>query len=549
MAESLDTCQKCADSTRRPPQGYANLRLAAIFLVRGLVFEFLLFGFCLAMPADSSQSANPAYHSLFPVHDPILWFSNLMFPEPIFGKVMAIATIVLIGSILGWILHLLTKGRRWLLERLHLNTHNRFLSWPVILAGGLAILAVAHFIIQAAYIPMAFTPSPEIQTVADGNNALAIDLYQTFRDRPGNLIFSPASIAPALAMTGMGARGKTAEEINTVLHFDPAQKKLSPAFQSLNARWRHIRRWNRITLTVANALWYQSEHPFIPAYLNQLHADFGAQLNPVDFQHSPAAAREAINRWAGEQTHNKIKGAAGPEEITSDTRLVLTDAIYFKGKWLTQFKASATKPVPFYVSTNVTVTVPMMFQNARFKVTHDEAETVQLLELPYAGQDLSMVILLPGRPWDTADQLTSLADLETDLTAVKLHEWLAALDQVSPRETMVSLPRFTATQSIDLIPKLKSLGMISAFGGTADFSGMDGTTNLYLTAVTHQAGIEVNESGTEAEAVTRFAGATKGIPERFIADHPFLFLIRDNASGCILFLGRISNPNLSNPNL
>ena len=546
MAESLDTCQQCADSTRRPPQGYANLRLAAIFLVRGLVFELLLFGFCLAMPADSSQSANPAYHSLFPVHDPVLWFSNLMFPEPIFAKVMAIATIVLIGSILGWILHLLTKGRRWLLERLHLNTHNRFLSWPVILAGGLAVLAVAHFIIQAAYIPMAFTPSPEIQTVVDGNNALAIDLYQTFRDRPGNLIFSPAGIAPALAMTGLGARGKTSEEINAVLHFDPAPEKLSPAFQSLNARWRHIQRGNDITLTVANALWYQSEHPFIPAYLDRLHADFGAQLNAVDFQHSPAAAREAINRWTSAQVHQKTNGAAGPEEINPATRLVLTDAIYFKGKWLTRFNASNTQPASFHVSTNETVTLPMMFQNAQFKLMEDDTGgDVQVLELPYAGQDLSMIILLPSTPMDpTADRQPSLSNLEAELTAAKLRYWLATLDRAEPHEVCVGLPRFTATQNFDLIPELKSLGMTSAFGDLADFSGMDGTANLYLSAATHEAGIEVNESGTEAEAVTRFAGATKGIPERFIADHPFLFLIRDNASGCILFLGRISNPNL-----
>lgn len=544
MAEPLDSCPQCANSAGPPGKAPSDIRLAATFFGRGLIFEFLLFGFCLALQTGPGELAIPAFNFFFAVHDPVWWFSNLLFPANDFVSVTFLTTIAFMGSIWGWLLYLLAKGRTWLLQRFHLSAQNRFLSWPAIVAASMAILATMFFAVWAVDTPVAFTPSPEIQTVVDGNNALAIDLYRTFQDRPGNLIFSPASIAPALAMTGMGARGKTTEEINTALHFDPAQKKLSPAFQALNARWRHIRRWTRITLTVANALWYQSEHPFIPTYLNRLHADFGTQLNPVDFQHSPAAAREAINRWTSEQTHHKINGLAGPEEITSDTRLVLTGAIYFKGKWLTQFKASATKPAPFYVSTNETVTVPMMFQNARFKVTHDEAETVQLLELPYAGHDLSMVILLPGRPWDTADQPTSLADLETKLTAAKLHEWLAALDQVSPRETMVSLPRFTATQSIDLIPKLKSLGMISAFGGTADFSGMDGTTNLYLTAVTHQAGIEVNESGTEAVAVTSFGVTRMGIPERFTADHPFLFLIRDNASGCILFLGRMTNPNL-----
>ena len=546
MAEPLDSCPQCANSAGPPGKAPSDIRLAATFFGRGLIFEFLLFGFCLALQTGPGELAIPAYNFFFAVHVPVWWFTNLLFPANDFVSVTFLTTVAFMGVIWGGLIYLLAQGRRWLLRRFHMSEQNRFLSWPVLLAASLAIMAAVYFTAQAADAPVAFTPSPEIQTVVDGNNALAIDLYRTFRDRPGNLIFSPASIAPALAMTGMGARGKTAEEINAVLHFDPAQEKLSPAFQSLNARWRHIQRWNRITLTVANALWYQSEHLFIPAYLDRLHADFGAQLNAVDFQHSPAAAREAINRWAGEQTHHKINGTAGPEEITADTRLVLTDAIYFKGKWLTQFKASATKPASFYVSTNETVTVPMMFQNAQFKLMEDDTGgDVQVLELPYAGQDLSMIILLPSTPMDpTADRQPSLSNLEAELTAAKLRYWLATLDRAEPHAVCVGLPRFTATQNFDLIPELKLLGMTSAFGDLADFSGMDGTTDLYLSAATHEAGIEVNESGTEAEAVTRFAGATKGIPERFIADHPFLFLIRDNASGCILFLGRISNPNL-----
>ncbi len=550
MAEPLNSCPQCVNLDEPPAKAPSDLRLAVTFFVRGLIFEFALFTLCLVMQTGPGELAIPAYNFFFAVHYPVWWFTNLLFPKTDFPMVTLIITIAFMGSIWGWLLYELAKGRKWLLQRFHLSAHNRFLSWPAIMAGGLAIIATVYFATLAADAPVAFTPSPEIQTVVNGNNALAIDLYRTFRDRPGNLIFSPASIASALTMTGMGARGKTAEEINAVLHFDPTPAKLSPAFQSLTSRWRHLQRWNRITLTVANALWHQSEHPFIPAYLDRLHADFDAQLKPVDFQHSPVAAREAINRWTSEQTHHKINGSAGPEEITPDTRLVLTDTIYFKGKWRTQFKASATKPAPFYVSTNETVTVPMMFQNARFKVTHDETWPIQLLELPYAGQDLSLVILLPGRSWDTAaDQQTALTDLEADLTAAKLHDWLAKLDQTAPLEVNVSLPRFTATQNFELIPQLKALGMILAFGGTADFSGMDGTTNLYLSAATHEAGIEVNESGTEAVAMTSFGVTRMGIPERFTVNHPFLFLIRDNASGCILFLGRITNPNLSNPNL
>jgi serpin B len=203
-----------------------------------------------------------------------------------------------------------------------------------------------------------------------------------------------------------------------------------------------------------------------------------------------------------------------------------------------------TKPADFHVTTNETVTVPMMHQKARFKAVISDHDMVELLELPYSGTDLSMIILLPQIEWPPPDvENPGLPDLEQRLTAENLRVWLAELDQAGGHETYVTMPRFTTSQSLDLMEPLKSLGMKSAFGmNTANFSGMDGTTNLSISDVIHKAFVEVNESGTEAAAVTVQIVMTASMAERFIVDHPFIFLIRDNGSGSILFMGRIVDP-------
>jgi len=204
-----------------------------------------------------------------------------------------------------------------------------------------------------------------------------------------------------------------------------------------------------------------------------------------------------------------------------------------------------TKPTPFHVSTNETVTVPMMYQKEHFKMALSDDDSVEMLELPYAGTDLSMIILLPSdaKYYFPEAGLNDVYALEQKLTADNLRTWLKKLDQANLHETWVALPRFTTTQNYDLVPELKSLGMISAFDVTnANFSGMDGTTNLFLSDVIHKAFVKVDESGTEAAAVTLILVKTKGQIESFIVDHPFIFLIRDNGSGNILFLGRIVDP-------
>ncbi len=391
--------------------------------------------------------------------------------------------------------------------------------------------------------PRPFESSPEIKSVVDANNAFALDLYQKLKDKPGNLFFSPYSISSSLAMTCAGARGQTEREITNILHFNLPSEKLHPAFKALMARLDGLQRWNRIALKCANSLWCQKDHPFTGDFLKTVRENYSAEARSVDFKNSPGAAADEINRWIDAKTNHKIPGGIAPKQITPDMGLVLCDAIYFKGKWLNQFKRKDTKPSEFQVATNETVTVPMMWQSAQFKHAMTEDYSVEMLELPYAGQDLSMVILLPWQDkYASEEDRHDISDLEQKLTPENLRDWLKMLDEKNPHKTSVRLPRFTTASRFNLAGELKSLGMKSAFSDTVDFSGMDGTKNLYLSDVFHQAFVEVNETGTEATAMTFVMVRTAGMDDRFIVDHPFIFLIRDNGSGSILFLGRIIDP-------
>ncbi len=426
----------------------------------------------------------------------------------------------------------------------------RFLPWLFFLCLIVLVLTIIPFhrerpitITASHEATVPFTASLEVKSAVDGNTAFAFDLYQKLKDRPGNLFFSPYSLSTALAMTYAGARGQTENEMAKVLHFNLAQTNLPMAFGSLGARMNQIQRWNRITLTTANSLWCQQDYRFTNSFLNLIHKYYSADARQVDFKHSPQAASSEINQWVERETKEKITDVVEPGQFTDLTRMVLCDAIYFKGKWQYQFEPRATKPAPFHVTTNETVTVPMMYQHAHFKTARSDDDSVELLELPYSGTDLSMIILLPQIEYPLPDvEQPGLPDLEQKLTADNLHAWLAKLDQANRDKTSVRLPRFTTTQSFDLVKELKSLGMPSAFDDSADFSGMDGTTNLFVSDVMHKAFVEVNESGTEAAATTLALVKTKSQAGRFIVDHPFLFLIRENGSGSILFVGRIIDP-------
>jgi serpin B len=508
------------------------------FFILGALFELLLIA-CYLLP--ESWLAVKIHNFTLVAHIPLLFLLESGFGETAPTAILILLVgFVVMSCLWGFLIFLVTKGIGSFLIRLNRN-QKRFV-WFGAGVVGLVCLAWAG-ISMLPQTPRPFESSPEIKSVVDADTAFALDLYQKLKDKPGNLSFSPYSISSALAMTCAGARGQTELEMTNALHFNLPPEKLHPAFKALTARLKSLQRWNRIALKCANSLWCQKDHSFAGDFLKTVRENYAAEARPVDFKNSPGAAADEINRWIDAQTQHKIPGGIAPGLLTPDTRLALCDAIYFKGKWLNQFKKKDTQPSSFQVTTNESVTVPMMWQSARFKHAMTEDYSVEMLELPYSGQDLSMVILLPGRVEYVPDaEHNDVHDLEKKLTAENLRAWLAKLDERSPHKTSVRLPRFTTSSSFNLAKELKELGMTSAFANTADFSGMDGTKNLYLSDVFHKAFVEVNEAGTEAAAMTLGLAKAKGQDDRFIVDHPFIFLIRENGSGSILFLGRIIDP-------
>jgi len=371
-------------------------------------------------------------------------------------------------------------------------------------------------------------------SVARGSNAFALDLYAKLRDaQEGNLFFSPFSVSTALAMTYAGARGETAAQMAKVLHLGLDPERLHPAFGTLVGALNAGGKSRGYELSVANALWGQKGHGFRKEFLDLLHAHYGAGLHEADFAQATEAARQTINRWVEEQTHDKIKNLLAPGILTPLTRLVLTNAIYFRGDWASQFKKAQTFDQPFTLSNGEKTRVPMMSQTADFP--YGEEEGFQAIELPYKGEELAMVALLPRKP-------DGLGALEKSLAPDRLAAWLAKLER---QEVVVAVPRFKVTSELKLADVLAALGMRDAFAlPPADLSGMTGTKDLFLNTVVHKAYVDVNETGTEAAAATGAVAAITAVRPRvvFRADHPFLFLIRERRSGALLFLGRVVNP-------
>jgi serpin B len=369
------------------------------------------------------------------------------------------------------------------------------------------------------------------QAVVEGNTTFALDLYGELGGEEGNLFFSPYSISTALAMTYAGARGETERQMARTLHFTLGQDQLHPAFASLEAGLQAVQEPGQIQLHVANSLWPQIGYPFLQAYLSLVREHYGVLITPVDYGQAEAA-RTAINTWVEGKTEKKIEDLIPSGMLDALTTLVLVNAIYFKGNWANQFDPNLTAAAPFWLTPAERVEVPMMTQEQEFR--YAEWEGLQVLELPYVGNDLSMVVLLP-------EATDGLAALEEALTVENLDRWTNRLRQ---REVVVFLPKFGMSWGFELSRTLISLGMGAAFGG-ADFSGMDGTRSLFIDKVVHKAFVDVNEEGTEAAAATAVL-MVRGMPAppaTFRADHPFLFLIRDNTTGSILFLGRVLEPD------
>jgi serpin B len=371
-----------------------------------------------------------------------------------------------------------------------------------------------------------------------GNNAFAWDLYARLRQEDGNIVSSPYSISTALAMTYAGARGETAEQMARVLHFTLPAERFHPAtaalVRDLGGEEKGQKRCYQ--LSVANALWGQKDYGFRKDFLALTRTCYGAGLSEVDYrtEDSRDQARQTINAWVEKQTHDKIKDLVQKQHLTELTRLVLTNAVYFKADWQTKFKPDETKDDSFQVSKARTVKVPLMEQTT--SLPYLDGGTFQMAELPYTGKELSMLVLLPKK----AD---GLADLEKDLSADRVAGWHGKLH---PTWLTLSLPKFKVAGTYDLKTILLGLGLDLAFDpDRADFSGMNSKKELSIQAALHKAYIEVNEEGTLAAGAT--AVSKPGNPDRpdsvrFRADHPFLFMIRDNQSGSVLFLGRVIDP-------
>ena len=371
----------------------------------------------------------------------------------------------------------------------------------------------------------------DVEVIVGGNTAFAFDLYRKLREDEGNLFFSPYSISTALAMTYAGARGNTESQMAQTLHFSLDQEQLHPAFASLESRLKAVQERGNIKLAVAHSLWPQIDYAFLEGFISLVKENYGVLISPVNYAQTEAA-RKKINTWVEKKTEDKIKDLIPPGLIDALTTLVLVNAIYFKGNWARQFDPSLTKGATFWMRPAEGIEVPMMTQQQDFR--YAESESVQVLELPYVGGDLSMFVVLPRK-------VDGLAELENALTAENLEKWTSDLWE---REVFVALPVFKMSGKFMLGGTLASMGMTDAFGSNADFSGMDGSKSLFISEVIHQAFIDVNEEGTEAAAATAVVMA-RSIPPpvpTFRADHPFVFLIRDNNTASILFLGRVVNP-------
>jgi serpin B len=374
-------------------------------------------------------------------------------------------------------------------------------------------------------------------TLVTANTAFALDLHTQLASGGGNSCFCPYSISVTFAMTCAGARGETARQIASALHL-PLGQATHAGFADLEAALTRFARGGSVTLRSANRLWPQKTYPLRQEFLQLLAEAFRAELEAVDYR-NPGDARDRINRWIDERTAGRIKNLISPGTLNALTRLVLVNAVYFKARWRHQFKAHATAPHPFTLASGRQVTARMMRQVADFRYLEDG--DLQALEMPYVDPDLAMVILLPRRR-------DGLAELERRLTAPGLQSLFTALTEES---VDVLLPRFRMDARFALMGAMQAFGVRDAFDmDRADFSGMDGRSQwLYIGAAVHASFVAVDEEGTEAAAATavfikEFSRRLDSFeePRVFQADHPFLYLIRQQSTGNILFLGRLADP-------
>jgi serine protease inhibitor len=392
------------------------------------------------------------------------------------------------------------------------------------------VLMIAHGI-----CPAVTEKEEATAAIIRGNTEFAFDLYAKLKDKPGNLFFSPYSISTALALAYAGADGNTKEQMAATLHYDPSisDNRFHKLFGQLAKTFNQQGQKGGCQLSIANALWLQKDFQFQSAYLKLMESNYDAAFETVDFEKNAEPVRQKINQWVEDKTNRKIQELFKKDSLSEQSRLVLTNAVYFKGNWTLPFSKDNTKDTPFYINKSDTIDIPMMYQKEHFK--YADCGMVSLLELPYEGKSLRMIILL-------SKDIDGIGQLEKQLNPDQLGRWQKEL---SSQEVMVYLPQFKTTCEFALADTLKKMGMTDAFTDAADFSGMAKYEGLFISSVVHKAFVEVNEEGTEAAAATGVVVGLTGMPApspMFCADHPFIFMIQDNTTNSILFIGRVADP-------
>ena len=372
--------------------------------------------------------------------------------------------------------------------------------------------------------------SVEEYDIATANNAFAFDMYSMIKSDVENIFFSPYSIFTAMAICYDGAEGSTKEQISNVFYYplskpvlEESTKEIIDTINSDNDAY---------DLETANALWVLEEYPLNEQYVFNAEKYYDGMITPLDFGGQPEESRLIINSWVEKNTNDKIKDLLAERSIDGTTRLIITNAVYFNGKWLQEFEEAGTRKKVFYLSDGQEKKVDTMYAIETYNYGKDK--NAQILELPYKGDDISMYIILPSK--------NNIEEFENDLTLGYYNE---LKDNLNSDEVKILLPKFTFEARAELNEPLQDMGIVDAFdSGIADFSGISASGGLSISEVIHQAYIGVNEKGTEAAAATGIVMVVS-LPYykyEFTADHPFMFFIEDKRTGCILFMGKVENP-------
>ena len=411
----------------------------------------------------------------------------------------------------------------------------------VITAGCIAVLIVAGLVYSGLVSPPVniqaravdtFATAESVDSLSGAMNGFSFEMYKELGiDSDENVFFSPYSIFVALAMTYEGARGETAEQMKDVLSFEQNDEVSLCSFGRI---YNLLNIDSEYTLNTANALWTMKDYPFLEEYLSFIDNYYMGKATDVDFS-NPIETAEIINNWVEENTGGKIEDMLSSGDISPSTVLILSNAIYFKGLWMTQFDKEDTVDRDFEITPTEIVQVPtMVLTDSEEKFNYTETDDLQILELPYKGDDVSMIIFLPKED--------NISSVEQMLDNENLATWM---DSMNPTDVDIYLPKFTHKTEYNLKEMLISMGMDLAFSFNADFSGMNGFGGLFIGKVLHKTFIEVNEEGTEAAAATTvhmFETAMPGQSKVFDADHPFMYLIQHKETGTILFMGKVVDP-------